>query len=275
MDSLSELLQDLDLNAEVFFSGSLCGLQAFDAQEKAGQLHFLKSGTMVFTTDQGHRVVLNRASVIFLPEGGNHHIQVEDSHEAELVCASIKFQPHQKAALVDNLPKFLFIDVEEDPEVSRTAKLIFNEAFTEKQGRQLVINRLCDVFMVQILRHVMVRGTLELSLLAGSAHPSLAPLIKSLQERPEDDWTVEGMAERVAMSRSKFAALFKETLGKAPMDYVTDLRLAMAKGLLQKNRPVGLVANDVGYDNASSLARVFKKRLGKTPKQWLKERLLP
>ena len=81
------------------------------------------------------------------------------------------------------------------------------------------------------------------------------------------------MAEQVAMSRSKFAALFKETVGQSPMEYVTGLRMAMAKGLLKMNRPVGLVANEVGYENASSLAKVFRKHFGITPKQWLKQYL--
>jgi len=45
----------------------------------------------------------------------------------------------------------------------------------------------------------------------------------------------------------------------------------MAQGLLKKKRPVSLVANEVGYEDASSLTRVFKRRFGITPKQWLKK----
>jgi len=82
---------------------------------------------------------------------------------------------------------------------------------------------------------------------------------------------VDAMASEVFMSRSKFAALFKDTVGQSPMDYLTDLRLVMAQGLLKKKRPVSLVANEVGYEDASSLTRVFKRRFGITPKQWLKK----
>jgi AraC-like DNA-binding protein len=49
--------------------------------------------------------------------------------------------------------------------------------------------------------------------------------------------------------------------------------MAMAKGLLQQNKPVSLIANEVGYENSSSLAKVFKKHFGITPKKWMQEYL--
>ncbi len=271
MDELSALLQDLDFNAEVFFSGSLCGLQAFEEHENSGLLHFLKSGSMTLITDQGHELTLNKASVIFMPSGSQHRIQIKEFKEAELVCANIQFQPRQKTVLVDNLPKFLCIDIEQDPAISNAAQSIFEEAFTDEYGRDLMINRLCDVFILQILRYVIRNGIVELGLFAASTHPQLARLMHALADNPEKAWSVDSMAETVAMSRSKFAALFKDSVGQAPMDYLTDLRLSKAQNLLTQDKPVALVANEVGYDTASSLSRLFKQRFGLTPKQWLKD----
>jgi AraC-like DNA-binding protein len=77
------------------------------------------------------------------------------------------------------------------------------------------------------------------------------------------------MAETALMSRAKFAALFKDTIGQAPSDYLTDLRIAIAQGLLKKDKPVSLVANAVGYEHGSALARVFRKKTGLSPKEWL------
>ncbi len=272
MDQLSVLLQDLDLNAEVFFSGSLCGLQAFEETENTGLLHFLKSGSMTLITDQGYELHLDKASVIFMPGGGNHRIKIKEFNEAELVCANIRFQPHQKVALADNLPALLCIDIEQDEDINEAARRIFDEAFGTDYGRDVVINRQCDIFIVQVLRYVLRHGIVELGLLAASSHPQLAPLMRKLLSHPETGWTVESMAATVAMSRSKFAALFKDAVGQSPLEYLTDLRLSKAKELLIRDKPVGLVANEVGYEDASSLVRVFKKRFGVTPKQWLKHR---
>ncbi|NIB40756.1 AraC family transcriptional regulator [Pseudomaricurvus alkylphenolicus] len=272
MDALSALLQDLDFNAEVFFSGSLCGLQAFEEHENSGLLHFLKSGSMTLITDQDHELKLEKASVIFMPSGSHHRIQIKEFNEAELVCANIQFQPRQKTVLVDNLPKFLCIDIDQDEMISDVARWIFEEAFGAEHGRQIMIDRLCDVFVMQILRYVIRNGIVEMGTFAASSHPQLSKLMKALTANPEKTWTVDTMAESVAMSRSKFAALFKDSVGQAPMEYLTDLRLSKAQNLLTTDKPVALVANEVGYEDASSLARVFKKRFGVTPKQWLKQR---
>ncbi len=136
-----------------------------------------------------------------------------------------------------------------------------------------MIDRLCDIFMVQTLRKVVEQGTIELGLIAAQSHPQLAKLIEALKRQPEREWNLEEMAESAAMSRSKFSSVFKDTVGQAPIEYVTSLRMAMAKGLLQQNKPVGLVANEVGYENASSLAKVFKKHFGTTPKKWMQKYL--
>lgn len=273
MDELSALLQDLDFNAEVFFSGSLCGLEAFDKQENTGLLHVLKSGSMTMFTEQGHELTVDQPAVIFLPSSSQHRIQIKEFSEAELVCANIHFQARQKAILVDNLPGFLCIDIEQSQNINAAANAIFTEAFNADYGRHLMINRLCDIFILQVLRYVIHNGIVELGMLAASSHPQLAKLIQALAATPEQPWTVDTMADSVAMSRSKFAALFKTSVGQAPMDYLTDLRLSKAKSLLMQEKPVAVVANAVGYDTPSSLSRLFKQRFGITPKQWLKEHM--
>lgn len=270
MDSLSTVLQELDFNAEVFFSGSLCGLQAFEESDNNGHLHVMKSGSMTMLTDQGHEVHLKKASVLFLPSGGDHRIQILESNEAELVCANVRFDAHQKSVLVDNLPKFICMDIETNPLISATASQIFLEAFDDQIGRKIVIDRLCDVFVVQVLRYVVESGLVDAGTFVASTHPKLSKLMKRLKEEPSAVWTVEAMAEFVAMSRSKFASLFKDSVGQAPLEYLTQLRLELAKKLLLNNKSVSLVADQVGYDSASSLARAFKKQLGVSPKQWIK-----
>ncbi|MGH1374371.1 MAG: AraC family transcriptional regulator [Cellvibrionaceae bacterium] len=270
MDSLSAVLQELDFNAEVFFSGSLCGLQAFEQSDNNGHLHLMRAGSMTMLTDQGHEVHLQKASVLFLPSGGDHRIQIKDSHDAELVCANVQFDSHQKSVLVDNLPKFICLDVETNPSISATVDHIFQEAFSDQLGKKIVIDRLCDVFVVQVLRYVIEGGMVDAGAFAAATHPQLSELMKQLKSQPQSVWTVESMATFAAMSRSKFAGLFKDSVGQSPMEYLTQLRLELAKELLLKNKPVSLVADQVGYDSASSLARAFKKQLDLSPKQWIK-----
>jgi AraC-like DNA-binding protein len=72
-----------------------------------------------------------------------------------------------------------------------------------------------------------------------------------------------------ALSRSAFAARFKEVLGRSPGDYLTEWRLTVAQEQLRAGRSVGSVAAELGYASASAFSRVFAQRLGSSPRAWL------
>jgi len=270
MDQLSQILQNLSFNADVFFSGNLCGIQSLGGSDsKKGHLHLLKAGVLTLVCEEGHKVTLDKPSVIFMPGPTKHQIIANESNEAELVCVDIDFQSGSGTALVNALPKLICLSIENADPLGNTARWLFEEAFNSKPGQQIIVNKLGDIFLIQILRHVLNEGIVIQGLLAGMAHPQLSKLMTAIHQQPQEPWTIDLMAEKALMSRAKFAALFKDTVGQAPSDYLTDLRIAIAQGLLKQELPVSFVANEVGYEHGSALARVFRKKIGVSPKEWL------
>lgn len=270
MDRLSDILNRFSINAQVFFSGNLCGIQAFGGnQDDGGSLHLLKSGTLAFINDEGHKMVLDRPSVIFIPKMFKHRIIANESDNAELVCANIHYGEGLSNPLVDALPKFLYFDLEDTGLMGQSAQWLFDEAFEDRCGRDPMIDRLSDIFLIQLLRHVLDQGTVTHGLMAGLAHPQLSKALTAMHQDPQAHWTLDSMAAEATMSRSKFAELFRAVVGQPPGDYITEWRVALAQGLLKKDKPVGLVAHEVGYENGSALARVFRKKTGLSPKEWL------
>jgi transcriptional regulator GlxA family with amidase domain len=146
---------------------------------------------------------------------------------------------------------------------------LFQEAFEDNNGRLAMMDRLTEVFIIHLLRHTMDAEIVEAGMLSGLAHPQLSKAIIAMHNAPEKNWPLEALAELSAMSRSKFSELFKDQVGQPPGDYLLEWRVALAQNLLKKGKPVGWVANKVGYKNASALARVFRKKTGQSPKQWL------
>jgi AraC-like DNA-binding protein len=270
MDRLSEILIRFSMNAQVFFSGNLCGIHPFGAADKSeGHLHLLKSGKLTLVDAQGMKTVFERPTVIFFPQASPHRIISNESDQAEMVCASIQYSDGFNNPLASALPKFLYFDIEESEYLGQTASWLFEEAFNERCGRQPMIDRLSDIFLIQVLRQVLENGSVAHGMLAGLSHQQLSKVMIKIHERPEENWNLDSLAYLAAMSRSKFAELFKEVVGQPPGDYITDWRLFVAQGLLKENKPVGLVANKVGYENGSALARVFRKKTGLSPKEWL------
>jgi transcriptional regulator GlxA family with amidase domain len=270
MDQLSKILKNLSFNADVFFSGNLCGIQSLGGSDsKKGHLHLLRTVLLTMVCEEGHKVTLDKPSVIFMPSSTKHQVIASESSQAELVCVDIDFHCGSGTALVNALPKLICLDIEKNGSLGKTAHWLFDEAFNSQPGQQIIVNKLGDIFLVQILRHILHNGIVVQGMLSGMAHPQLSTLMTAIHEKPEEPWTVDLMAEKALMSRAKFAALFRETVGQAPSDYLTDLRIALAQGLLKKDLPVSLVANEVGYEHGSALARVFRKKMGVSPKEWL------
>ncbi len=129
---------------------------------------------------------------------------------------------------------------------------------------------MCEILIIQFLRHVLSSNLVDGSLLAGLAHPRLSQSLDAIHCQPEKNWTLVELADKAAMSRSRFAAEFKAVVGQTPGDYLSGWRIEVTKGMLRQDKSVGWVANEVGYENASALARVFRSKTGQSPEEWQK-----
>jgi len=80
------------------------------------------------------------------------------------------------------------------------------------------------------------------------------------------DLSLETLAGEAAMSPFHFSRAFKSATGSSPLQYVIRARIDLAKILLKTTSlSVAEVAYRVGFEDAGTLSRHFKKRLGVTP----------
>ncbi len=75
------------------------------------------------------------------------------------------------------------------------------------------------------------------------------------------------------MSRARFAARFREAVDTTPMNYLTDWRVSVAQRLLARGNSLKFVAPEVGYATPAALTRVFRKRTGMSPAEWLARKM--
>jgi AraC-like DNA-binding protein len=74
------------------------------------------------------------------------------------------------------------------------------------------------------------------------------------------------LAERAAMSESQLQRLFKRCMRMTISDYLTQLRIGRACALLMEpDRPIGRIAEELGYAQASYFTRQFHATKGMTP----------
>ena len=83
--------------------------------------------------------------------------------------------------------------------------------------------------------------------------------------------SLDEVAEEVHVSPYYLSHLFREKLGVTFVEYVTGVRMEMAKNyLLHTRMPISTIAEKLGYDDAGYFGKVFRKYTGITPKNYRK-----
>ncbi|WP_350552764.1 cupin domain-containing protein, partial [Pseudoalteromonas sp. 120-MNA-CIBAN-0494] len=73
--------------------------------------------------------------------------------------------------LLQALPFCLNYELTGDGLLAQSAFWIFEEAFKDASGKHLMIDRLCDVFLISVLRKVLEEGAIKTGMMAGLTHP--------------------------------------------------------------------------------------------------------
>lgn len=96
-----------------------------------------------------------------------------------------------------------------------------------------------------------------------------------LENHYAEDISLEDVAEQVNISPQYFSKLIKKTTGFNFIDWLSMLRVKKAKELLtNSNLTVKEVCFMVGYKDPNYFSRIFKKRIGITPSEYVKKQLL-
>ncbi len=96
-------------------------------------------------------------------------------------------------------------------------------------------------------------------------------VIEHLHGCLDEKVTVESLAQVARLSPSHFARVFRKETGRAPMEYVHDLRLERAKKLLLAgDKSISEIALECGFGTQSYLSACFQKECKMTPREYRK-----
>jgi len=278
VDRLSGLLAHFRVQAELHHAGLLCGLSHFDASEGHGYLHVLRRGELevshpgVKGRGQAQRLRFNEPALLFYPGPFTHRFHNPPAEGADFTCARLRFEGGADHPLVRALPAVMALPLARVPGLDMSLALLFAEADRARCGHRLLVNRLFEVVVLQLLRWLLDHpheAGVQPGLITGLSDPRLSRALAAVHDAPGEPWTLERMAECAGMSRTAFATTFREVVGQTPGDYLTAWRIALAQGRLREGRPIKQLAAELGYANPSALSRVFAARVGLSPRDWL------
>lgn len=275
VDRLTPLLDRFRVRSRLFHTGPLCGTTVFPASRGQGFLHVLRRGELEVTVSDGEsaeRRAVTRPSLLLFPRPLDHAFLNAPTDESDFACATLDFDGGATHPLVTTLPAMIIVPLDDVPTLAPALDLLFAEVDNVRCGRPLLADRMFEVVLIQLLRWMLDHpGELSLppGLLPGLADERLAPALVAMHEAPGEPWSLDALARRATLSRSAFAARFKEVLGRSPGDYLTEWRLTIAQEQLRAGMSVTSVAAELGYASASAFSRVFAQRIGRSPRAWL------
>ena len=149
--------------------------------------------------------------------------------------------------------------------------LLGREMLRDEPGQQALLDRLLDVALVQVLReHFTAQRRARPGLVPGlrrsrTSAPRCAPCTPI--RRASGRWPTWPAA--AALSRSAFARRFTELLGEAPLAYLTEWRMALARERLRDtDQRLAAIAQSLGYGSEFAFAAAFKRHHGAAPGRW-------
>lgn len=90
-----------------------------------------------------------------------------------------------------------------------------------------------------------------------------------VDEHFRDSFSLEWLASEFSMSTRTLIRRFKQATGESPLAYLQSVRLEAAKHHLENsNQSVAQITQDVGYEDVSSFSKLFKQKVGLTPREY-------
>ena len=304
-DVLSDVLKAVRLRGAVYFRAAFCAPWGIEMGAGAyANYHLVNSGECwLRESSTGKLTRLSAGDAVMLPKGDAHALLCSPSAAIEpaqqflestrrsdaeadtvfggdgsvttaLTCGHFEFDRVAEHPLFNRLDSVIHVSAQSGNDsrwLSMISDLATHAANSGASGEQIVVDRLAEALLIQLLlRHLSERPDSE-SFVAAATHGAIGQALELMHTDPIHDWTVAELATRVGMSRSAFASRFHTLVGESPIVYLARWRLLKARELLTNTRdPLNRVADAVGYSSEFAFAKAFKRRFGTTPGQFRK-----
>lgn len=223
-------------------------------------------------TDGNYQVgEMRNEDVIIIPALVAHSARWNQEHSyLAIALEPVTFKQRLGEALsghaIELLPQFM----RPDPLIYNIGAALQAELESSGFGGTLYVESLVTTLSAHLLRNYC-NQTATQSMIGGLPKYRLHQVLDYIHAHFNQDIGLADLAAIASASPNYFATQFRRSTGFAPHQYVIHCRIERAKDLIANKTAIADVAYQVGFAHQSHLTRHFKRIVGVTPKQFLKQ----
>ncbi len=195
--------------------------------------------------------------------------------DARFICGYLGCDARPFNPLLSALPRMLRVPAGTGGEpVGEFMRLAAAETEAARWGSGAIRARMAEMlFVAAVRRHLDTLPEGATGWLGGLRDPHVGRALGLLHARPAADWTLDGLAREVGLSRTVLHERFTALVGQPPMHYLALWRMQVAASRLARGgEKIASIALEVGYESEAAFNRAFKRLVGVPPATWRRER---
>jgi len=207
-----------------------------------------------------------------LPEAG----VPADAPQNSVISGAYQFWHTPVHPFFAEMPDWLVLRAHDGPYPSamvHSMELLQQELTLREQGSETLVYGLLDVIFVLLMREMLQRQGERTSCWShGIRDPQVMKAVQALHDDCARAWTLDTLAQHAGLSRTSLAERFRESMGNTPLNYLRTVRMQKAMAALSESeRSLEQIAQEVGYTDAFSFSKVFKRTVGMAPRDFRRQ----
>lgn len=264
-------LDTIDTKIDTFYTGTFKALESKDLNPHKHsflEIMFIDSGQGTIEIEKKNYKASKDDIVIYLP----NHMHKEYSDKNTMMHAyffGVKYTHSLKNMFESCNPPFVFGSGQYSSLFLKLFKTLINEskgdivAYSDK-----ITNCIVKTIILKILQISSKNKE------AAKSNKFIKEIQNYLDNHYLEDIKLDEYYDSLPFSKYYIARLFKTCMGVTPMNYIISKRIDSARELLiNSNKKIKDICNEVGYKDIYYFTKVFKKEIGVSPSEYRKHRI--
>lgn len=202
---------------------------------------------------------------------GAVRIGPEAEEDTRLCGVHFSFDDTNASILTGVLPPLVHVRAA-DPRsklLAHLRELLVAEVEASAVGGSLALDHLAQIQFIHMLRAHAAQVGRPAGWLGALRDDGIGAALRAMHADVAHRWTLKELAGISHMSRSAFSASFKNQVGSAPLEYLIEWRMSLARDALRHGtRSISELAFAIGYESESAFSTAFRRVVGSSPRQF-------